>query len=384
MKDIKQIHMNKPIVILACLLPFSAFSQKAFKITGKMGIQNNPETVYFDRSLPGGPKMVDSAKVVNGTFSFTGTVAEPQAAIIAVRYQQDQKGKIKDYLPVYLENSNLNVSSPDSIRNARVSGSKINDENQLLKGQLKVLISQSMKLNREMMIAERENPDVKNEAWYKAKADTLNKLKLVLKEVRINYVKTHPDNYYSLFVLDTYVTSMGEFVNADAQQIFNGLSPALKMTSLGKEIAQNIRRINARQIGSTVADFKQTDIQGKLFALSSLRGKYVLLDFWASWCGPCRQENPNVKKAYSKLKDKGFEVVGVSLDSQKGAWEKAVQTDGLPWIQISDLKGWMNDVALQFAISSVPQNFLIDPNGVIIATNLRGEDLDEQLAAFIK
>jgi peroxiredoxin len=139
-------------------------------------------------------------------------------------------------------------------------------------------------------------------------------------------------------------------------------------------------------VGTAAADFVEATPEGKKVALSSFRGKYVLLDFWASWCGPCRAENPNVVKAYNEYRDKGFTVLGVSLDgaSMKDKWVAAIRHDGLVWTQISDLKGWDNEAAKAYGVASIPQNFLIDPNGVIIAKNLRGDALQAKLAELFK
>jgi peroxiredoxin len=128
-------------------------------------------------------------------------------------------------------------------------------------------------------------------------------------------------------------------------------------------------------------DFTQNDTLGNPVSLSSFKGKYVLIDFWASWCGPCRQENPNVVKAFNNYKDKGFTVLGVSLDqpNAKDKWMKAIHDDNLTWTQVSDLKFWGNAVAVQYGIQAIPQNFLIDPQGKIIGKNLRGEALNKKL-----
>ncbi len=141
-----------------------------------------------------------------------------------------------------------------------------------------------------------------------------------------------------------------------------------------------VERARAFVIGGEAPDFTQKTPSGEGFSLSELRGKVVLVDFWASWCGPCRRENPNVVRLYQKYKDKGFEILGVSLDKTHGRWVQAIESDGLEWQHVSDLKGWANEVAQAYGVRSIPHTILLDPEGRILARNLRGEALENKLA----
>jgi thiol-disulfide isomerase/thioredoxin len=151
----------------------------------------------------------------------------------------------------------------------------------------------------------------------------------------------------------------------------------------GKQITDKYNKAKQFAIGKSI-DFTLPDKEGKEFKLSSLKGKYVLVDFWASWCVPCRAENPFMLKAYNELKDKNFEIVGVSLDETRAAWLRAVEQDKLPWVQVSDVKGFKTEIAVRFGITAIPQNVLIDPDGKVIAKDLRGSDVNKMIAGYIK
>jgi peroxiredoxin len=157
-----------------------------------------------------------------------------------------------------------------------------------------------------------------------------------------------------------------------------------KSSYFGQAALKLVEDAKFASVGTEAPDFVQQDQNGKDVKLSSFRGKYVLVDFWASWCGPCRQENPNLVNAFNNYKDKNFTVLGVSLDRARDPWLKAIKDDNLAWTQVSDLKFWSNAVAVQYKIQSIPQNMLIDPKGVIIAKNLRGPELHTKLAELLK
>lgn len=182
----------------------------------------------------------------------------------------------------------------------------------------------------------------------------------------------------SLYTLKDYAGNMPDAEKTMA--LYNSLSGPVKESVLGKEYGHYLSNLLKVAVGVIAPDFTQNDPDGKPVHLADFRGRYVLVDFWASWCVPCRAENPTVVKAYAKYKDKNFAIIGVSLDKSKDAWVAAIQKDGLPWTHVSDLKYWNNQVAKEYSVGGVPTNFLIDPQGKIVSTNLRGEDLEKKLA----
>jgi peroxiredoxin len=208
--------------------------------------------------------------------------------------------------------------------------------------------------------------------------DSVSKAESARKEMLESFIRKHPNSDLSLYVMGIY-----SYVNQDIPEEVISL-----LSTLGKELQQTDEMMAIRKTaeenknfikGAKAPDFTQTDTSGVAITLSSLQGKYVLIDFWASWCKPCRAQNPSMVRLYQKYKNKGFTILGVSLDAKKEAWLKAIHDDKLEWQHVSDLKFWSNAVAKQYKITSVPQNFLLDPKGVIIGKNLSEDDLDQLL-----
>ena len=203
------------------------------------------------------------------------------------------------------------------------------------------------------------------------------------KAVYEKFARANPSSALALYAVKQYAG--WDIDPAKVEPLFDALAPDVQKSPSAIELKEKIESAKKTAIGKDALDFTQNDTLGIPVSLSSFRGKYILIDFWASWCGPCREENPNLVKAFQKYKGKNFYILGVSLDrpGQKERWMNAIHDDKLEWTHVSDLKFWQNEVAILYGIQAIPQNILIDPAGKIIARNLRGDELEQKLGEFI-
>ena len=374
------MNLQKLIMFAALSAPLAAVAQQAYTIKGSVRDIKEPVTVILTYKVDG-TRILDSTIMKNGKFTFKGSVNGTKEAHLLIKHSNVAESPAtrpaEDMLAFLIENTTISIAARDSIKHAVISGSVANNDNVEITAMLKPIYDKYETLNNEFKAQSLEKQ--KDTAYLNSLDERANAIRDEILAAKRGYIKIHHDKYMGLMAYNS--TLPPEFDAVAAEKEFSLFNASLRETDLGKELAARIAKVKKTQEGMLAPDFTQLDVNGKPVKLSDFRGKYVLLDFWASWCGPCRRENPNVVKAYNDFKAKGFEVLGVSLDKpeDRGKWLEAIQKDGLSWTQVSDLKVWDNEAAKLYDVNAIPMNFLIDPDGKIIAKYLRGEALEMAL-----
>ncbi|MFY7838911.1 MAG: thioredoxin-like domain-containing protein [Lacibacter sp.] len=346
--------------------------KKGFVIAGTIeGVDTGK--VYLSHFLKDGTRVNDSTRLKAGKFAFKGTVKDADFYYLRIA---------NDGLPLFVENTAMTITAKKGeMRKAVVTGSQTHVQFKEWNELWSAITSRAGTYYRLLDTGKKDstgNVTMKTDSVIRKAFDIGMEGLTVSTDSAINVMVTkYPSSPVAAYVIiDRYIN----YTDLPRVKKFYALLDSKgKNTSFGKQISEYLVIAAKTEPGATPT-FAIADTSGKVLKLSSLKGKYVLVDFWASWCVPCRRENPNVVKAYQKYHEKGFEIVGVSLDTKKDMWMKAIAKDGLNWYHVSDLKGWESGIVKQLGIKVVPTSFLLDPDGKIIANNLREELLWEKLA----
>ncbi|MEY4331917.1 MAG: hypothetical protein RJA92_726 [Bacteroidota bacterium] len=362
--------MRKLIIYTVSFLFAFQFAIAAdFTVTGKIKGLTNGSSATVKNVFNG--LSLATATISDGAFVLKGNVNE--GMLLQLSFSAAPQINIE----LFIGNENVaiegDLAAPDQIK---LTGSIVHQTYEKFRQQF---VPMKDKLNAIV-------PLIQAETAQTPKRDSLinlfNSYKQVLLNETVGFINANPTSVISSFAL--YAVGPLFAGPQELESRFNALQPAAQKGYFSELIVKSLNDAKVGQVGSMATEFTQNDQNGKPIKLSSFRGKYVLIDFWASWCRPCRQENPNVVAAYNKYKAKNFTVLGVSLDQDKNNWIQAIAADKLTWTHVSDLKYWSNEVAQLYHIQSIPANLLIDPTGRIIGKDLRGEELLQKLASILK
>ena len=364
---------------LISLIMISCNNEKTsgkFTVTGE--IKNIPdqkiylEEVYFDQKQP--PTILDTAEVVGGKFKISGVA--PQQSMYRLRTEKS--------FAYFFINDRSNISFNADAKNQNILSQTFNTPANLsLKKFMVILDTLQAALLQKNTMLEQLQQSKPSDSLMKVEAGSFKLMNDAYKQFLVNYIDTTSSPVIALFALGYSSQVDKNVLNTSIDKLSKRFPDHSELNSLINSYRQaEVQKPSPSSdlhIGALAPEISLPDTQGKMFSLSSLKGKYVLVDFWASWCGPCRGENPNVVKAYKAYRDNNFTVLGVSLDKEKVAWLNAIKEDGLTWQHISDLGFWNSAVVPLYHIEGIPFNVLLDPQGKIIAMNLRGEELGNKL-----
>jgi peroxiredoxin len=373
--------MNKKVIfgflaamsIVAC----NNVGDNEFKIVGDAKGVKDSTAVILQKQDSTGIVSVDTVQVLDGKFVIEGPVKEPFLHFLQIR-------GVEGGVPLILESGEIKVKvDKDSIQNSTVGGTKNNDY-------LAEYSKKNKEINQKMMAFQKANMAKFNEARTKNDTATINSLMKEndkfgeqIKTMSAEHIDKYKDSYLSVYFINQFL-SQPDADMAKLEKQFNALNDEVKKTSLGKKIKQRFDAINNTKVGGKAPDFSAKTPEGKTVSLKESLGKITIIDFWASWCQPCREENPAMVALYNEFNPKGLKIIGVSLDNDEKAWKEAIAKDKLTWTQVANLKPQNDPIARKYNISQIPTTYVLDEQGKILAVNLRGEELKAKIQSLLK
>jgi len=358
--------------IIAVAFMFSCTQQPQYKIQGNVDGLNTGSAV-LSKVVDNELVTVDSVAIEKGSFAFKGSVEQPELYIIT--FADSLEG-----IQLFLENTDLNIAAHvDSISKADIEGSELTN---LYTSFNKELLGFNLKMRNLYNEYIQANMSGNTE-----RAKEIEEEYTVIEEQQMAYIDSFVKEN-SNTVLAPYITLRFVAHRLDAEEleeITSNFTPEVSESQYAQTLNERLEVMKRVAVGQPYVDFTLNDTTGNPLSLSSVveKNDYVLVDFWAAWCNPCRQENPNLVAEYAKYHDKGFEIFGVSFDKTREAWVKAIKDDNLTWPQVSDLKYWDSAAGKLYAVRSIPHSVLIDKDGIIIAKNIRGEELGAKLSELM-
>lgn len=371
--------MKKIAILLFAAFTIIACKKEGYEINGTVAGVENGKKVYLESQSETGPVSLDTAVVENGKFKLDGKLKEGiELAFVRIE-------TLNGSVPMILENGEINVEfNKDTIQKSKIGGTKNNDKFQSYNNESQVIYKKMIKfqeVNQQKMMTAQQTQDT---ATVNTLMKELNKFQDEMNEQSKTFISKNPDAFVSVLLLENFL--MRNYLTVEeVKAYYDKLDKTLLETKSGKNIKKMLETLTAVNIGSVAPDFSAPSPNGKMISLKESMGKVTLIDFWASWCGPCRQENPNVVAMYKELHDKGLNIIGVSLDKEGDAekWKEAIAKDGLTWNHISNLKHWKEPIAEQYNVKSIPATFLLDASGKIVAKDLRGEELKAKVKELL-
>ena len=340
------------------------------------GVQDGT-MVYLERQEEGkGMIAVDSAKLVKGVFTMKGMAVEPEVNFIQVK---GVEGKIAFILDQGVINFTI---FKDSIAKSKIGGTPDNDALQkfnLFTQEVQQKMQNFQALNAEKMQTAQTNKD---NATIQSLMDQFGVLQNELLAYTSTYPEKNPTSFLSVLLLDN-MFNQPEVDIKKIKMVYGALTAKLQKTKPGISVKTKIDNFKDISVGNVAPDFSGPTPEGKTLSLKQALGKVTIIDFWASWCGPCRKENPNVVALYKEFHGKGLNIIGVSLDKDGAKWKEAIAKDELTWNHVSNLQFWTDPIAVLYSIKSIPATYILDEKGVIIATNLRGDELRAKIASLL-